>query len=77
MIRILVDGTEVLVEAGSSVAAALLSNGVVAFRHSVTGEPRAALCGRGVCFECRVQVDGDSQVRSCQIAVREGMRVTT
>ncbi len=77
MIRIWVNGAEILVEPGSSVAAALLSNGVAVFRHSVTGEPRAALCGMGVCFECRVQLDGDLQVRSCQVAVREGMRVTT
>lgn len=77
MIRILVNGAEVLVEPGSSVAAALLSNGVTAFRHSVTGEPRAALCGMGICFECRVQINGALQVRSCQVAVREGMRVTT
>ncbi len=60
---------------GSTVAAAILSAGVTAFRRSVTGEPRAPLCGMGICFECRVTIDGAPHQRSCQIAVREGMEI--
>jgi D-hydroxyproline dehydrogenase subunit gamma len=30
----------------------------------------------GICFECRVAVDGQQYVRSCQLLCREGMEVT-
>ena len=35
----------------------------------------APLCGMGICFACRVRVDGVEHVRSCQVVVREGMAV--
>lgn len=76
-LTVMVDGRAVRVEEGTSVAAALLNAGVTAFRHSVSGEARAPLCGMGICFECRVTVDGMAHVRSCQTACREGMRVET
>jgi sarcosine oxidase subunit alpha len=31
----------------------------------------------GVCFECRVQVDGVAHVRACMTPASEGMRVIT
>ncbi len=37
------------------------------FRTSVTGEPRAPLCGMGVCMECRATVDGVPHQRTCQV----------
>ena len=67
----------VTVPAGTSVAAALFIAGEFCFRTSVTGQPRAALCGMGICFECRVTIDGHEHARSCQIAVEPGMRVIT
>lgn len=72
-----IDGREVRVPAGISVAAALLNSGIVAFRRSVGGEPRAPLCGMGSCHECRVTIDGRPQRRSCLEPVRDGMRVDT
>jgi sarcosine oxidase subunit alpha len=65
------------VEAGTTVAAAVVSAGVVAFRRSVTGQPRGPLCGMGICFECRATVDGVMHQRTCQMLVREGMEVVT
>jgi D-hydroxyproline dehydrogenase subunit gamma len=44
-------------------------------RSSVTGEPRSALCGMGICFECRVTVDGRPHRCGCQILCRSGMDV--
>jgi len=61
----------------STVAVAILSAGETAFRRSVTGEARGPLCGMGICFECRVTIDGFPHQRSCQIAVREGMEIVT
>ena len=62
---------------GSTVAAAILASGEMMFRRSVAAEPRAPLCGMGICFECRVTIDGSPHQRSCQIAVRDGMEIVT
>lgn len=74
---ITVDGRPVTVAAGSSVAAALLNAGITAFRRSISGEPRGPVCGMGVCFECRVTIDGVPHERACLISVRDGMTVRT
>lgn len=77
-VRLAVDGREVAVRAGSSVAAAVAIAGAgAAFRTSVGGEPRAPLCGMGVCFECRVTIDGGAHRRACLTPAAEGMQVRT
>jgi D-hydroxyproline dehydrogenase subunit gamma len=75
--NIRINGKQWRVPSGVSVAAAILRCGQIAFRSSVTGEPRAALCGMGTCFECRVTIDGHPNRRSCQTAVRDGMAIET
>ena len=77
MVEIVADGRRARVPAGTSVAAALLNLGAGAFRTSVRGEPRAPLCGMGICFECRVNIDGRAHCRSCQIPCAHGMNVRT
>jgi len=72
-----VDGEPVAVPAGSSVAAAVASVAAARFRRSVRGEPRAAVCGMGVCFECRVRIDDTPHQRACMTPAREGMQVST
>ena len=74
-VALTVNGALVTVERGTTVAAAVLMAGV-ATRTSVYGEPRAPLCGMGICFECRVTIDGVSHQRGCQILCEPGMRVT-
>ena len=76
VVRLHVNGRPVRAPAGVSLAAVLALAGVPA-RRSVRGEPRAPLCGMGVCFECRVRVDGQSHVRACITTVRDGMEVET
>ncbi len=75
-LSISINGRLVTVEAGSTVAAAMLTAGEPC-RISTTGEPRAALCGMGVCFECRATVDGIAHRRTCQLLCSEDMRVET
>ncbi|GHH58549.1 MULTISPECIES: 2Fe-2S iron-sulfur cluster-binding protein [Gammaproteobacteria] len=75
-LRLEVDGRPVDVPAGASVAAAVAALGVP-FRRSREGQPRAPLCGMGVCFECRVRIDGVAQLRACMTPAREGMQVRT
>ena len=59
------------------VSAAVALSGASLFRRSVTGEPRGPLCGMGICFECRVTIDGRPHCRSCQIPCASGMEVRT
>jgi D-hydroxyproline dehydrogenase subunit gamma len=75
-ITVMLNGKPVRVTDGSTVAAALLHAGK-ACRTSVSGEPRTALCGMGICFECRARIDGADHQRTCQIVCREGMVVET
>jgi predicted molibdopterin-dependent oxidoreductase YjgC len=76
-VEIIVDGASVEVDAGLTVASALLNAGITAFRTSVAGEPRAPLCGMGICYECRARIDGSDHQRSCLRVVSAGMRVET
>ena len=74
LFQITVDGASVVVPRGITVAAALM-NADLAIRTSVRNEPRAALCGMGICQECRVSIDGRPYQRACMIAVEAGMNV--
>jgi len=76
-ITLKVNGVPVSVPSGSMVAAAVLQAGSGTFRRSVTGEARGPLCGMGICFECRVTVNGVAHVRSCQTLCEDGMDVRT
>lgn len=76
MIGLIVNGEALQVRLGSTVAAALL-NAATACRISESGEPRTAVCGMGVCFECRATVNGIAQQRTCQMECRDGMVVET
>ena len=76
VIRLQIDGQAIEVRRGSNVAAAI-AQVTPYFHRSPSGQPRAPLCGMGVCFECRVEIDGVGQLRACMIPAREGMRVRT
>ena len=76
-VTLAVNGVVVMMPAGSTVSAAILKTGVTAFRRSATGEARGPLCGMGICFECRVTIDGEEHCRSCQTVCRAGMDVRT
>ena len=64
-VSVCIDGRGLRVARGTTVAAAMLNAGVRAFRHSVGGEPRAPLCGMGICLECRAVVNGVEHSRTC------------
>jgi sarcosine oxidase subunit alpha len=73
---VMVNGSPVSVPSGTTVAVAVVMAGQ-ACRTGVTGEPRGPLCGMGICFECRVAIDGKPHCRSCQILCQPGMQVRT
>lgn len=72
-----INGRPLRMPTGSTVAAAVLLAPAAVFRRSVSGEARAPLCGMGICYECRVTIDGRAHARSCQIVCAEGMEVQT
>jgi predicted molibdopterin-dependent oxidoreductase YjgC len=76
-VTLTVDSVSVSMPSGSMVAAAILKTGKHAFRRSASGEARGPLCGMGICFECRVTIDGVRHCRSCQTVCRNGMDVRT
>jgi len=75
--EIQVDGRALQVEAGLTVAAALQNAGQPFTRRSISGEARGPLCAMGICFECRVTIDGEPHRRACVESCRPGMRITT
>lgn len=75
-VEFLLDGCPVQAFEGETVAAALLAMRKRVLRTTPrTGEPRGLYCGIGVCFDCVMTVDGQPNVRTCQMPVRAGMRV--
>jgi aerobic-type carbon monoxide dehydrogenase small subunit (CoxS/CutS family) len=75
-VTLAVNGLPVTVPQGTTVAVAMTIAGQPC-RTSVNGEPRGPLCGMGICFECRVAINGQSHSRSCQILCEPGMEVRT
>lgn len=76
-IQLSVNGRVLAVPAGSLVSTAVFLSEQTAFRRSVTGEARGPLCGMGICFECRVTINGAPHARSCQIVCQPGMEIRT
>lgn len=72
-----INGQPVTVPAGTVLAAALAQASRQRTRRSVSGQSRGPLCGMGVCFECRVTINGQPHRRSCQTLCEEGMEVRT
>jgi hypothetical protein len=77
VVKLFVNGMDVAVPAGAMVSTAVAMAGIGGYRRSVSGEARGPLCGMGICFECRVTIDGRAHCRSCQIVCRPGMEVRT
>jgi len=76
-VQIEIDGRLTRAAEGSSLLAALWNAGVRVTRTSLGGEERGPLCAMGVCFECRVTIDGRPHRRACMTGVRAGLKVVT
>ncbi|MEJ5999478.1 2Fe-2S iron-sulfur cluster-binding protein [Paucibacter soli] len=75
--KLFINGQPTEVPAGVTVAAALAQAGQGATRRSLSGQPRQAFCGMGVCQECRVRIDGQPERLACMSLAVEDMRVET
>jgi predicted molibdopterin-dependent oxidoreductase YjgC len=75
----ILDGTssrEIVAYEGETIATALLAAGITLFRHTWDeSRPRGVFCAAGSCFDCRVEVDGEPDVRACVTYARPGMSV--
>jgi hypothetical protein len=76
-ISVNVDGRIVAVQGGTLIVAVLTMLGLHGTRTSVSGEARTALCGMGICQECRVTVDNRAHVLACQTVCRDGQIIQT
>jgi len=76
LVSLRLDGEEIQVPAGYTVAAAIL---IQQRRHNrtspVSGSRRGPYCLMGGCFECLVEIDGIANQQACMTEVREGMSV--
>jgi predicted molibdopterin-dependent oxidoreductase YjgC len=72
------DGDPIEVADGQTIAAALIAAGRRSWRTTrVSGAPRGAFCGIGVCFDCLATVNGTANVRACLATAQPGDAVTT
>jgi len=73
-VTISVDGVIMEVEDGEAIAAVLLRVPPFISRTTpVDGGERAPYCIMGVCFECLVEIDGVTSIRSCMSMAYDGM----
>ena len=72
-----VDGEKILAYEGETIAAALLAAGKKICRTTKKGKPRGIYCGMGVCFECRMIVDGKPNTRVCQTLATPNCKIQT
>ena len=74
-INLTVDGNPLHAHRGQTIAAALIASGRRIFRRTrVNGKARGLYCGMGVCYDCIVRVDGETE-RACMRHVEEGMQI--
>ncbi len=73
---ITIDGVATAAEEGEPLAAVLLRTPPFFSRVTpISGSLRAPYCMMGACFECLVELDGETSIRSCLTRVRDGMIV--
>ncbi len=62
---------------GQTLAAIMLSAGILSWRRTSVGDrPRGLFCGIGVCYECVAVVNDLADVRVCQRRANDGDVVT-
>ena len=73
--QFLFEGRPITARTGQSVAAALIAAGERCLRLDEAGTARGAVCGIGFCWECRCEIEGRPDIRSCMTEAKPGMVV--
>jgi predicted molibdopterin-dependent oxidoreductase YjgC len=77
-LRFCFDGRPLQARPGSSIAAALIENGIMTWRVGRgDGRRRGLFCGIGTCFDCLVVVGEGPAVRACVTTLAEGDEIAT
>lgn len=76
-VRATFEGQAIDAPPGATVAAALIGSGHRAWRTTASGRQRGLFCGIGICFDCLVEIDGESGQRACMIPLAEGMHISS
>lgn len=80
-ITIYFEGTPLVIDAGITVAVAVLGHshkhedGNYTSINPISGERRGPNCLMGVCFECMMVINGVPNQQSCLIVAEDGMQV--
>ena len=69
------DGKTIKAKKGQTIAEALLAGGVRIFHRTMKKAPRGVYCNMGICYECRMIVNGQPNVRTCMTPATPGCRV--
>lgn len=72
-----VDGEKIVAYEGETIATAMLAAGKRVFRRTARDQFRGIYCGVGICFECRMIVNGRPNVRVCQTMATPNCKVET
>jgi len=75
--EISIDGTRIKARKGQTIAEALLASGLRVFRRTKRNAPRGLYCGIGICFECRMVVNGIPNIRTCITPAEPGSKIAT
>ena len=75
-VHVYFEGKELLAREGETVASALTSYGIRAFRTTrKRHEPRGVFCAIGRCTDCMMTKKKKKNVRTCMTEVKEGMQI--
>ena len=75
--KIWINGSSFEANTEMTVVAALMRFDGMRTRQSVSGQTRFAVCGMGICQECRVRINGQPHKLACQEYCRSGMVIQT
>lgn len=76
-IEFTLDNKTILATEGQTIAEAMMAAGHKTLRISKEGTHQGVFCGMGVCFGCRMIVDGIPNIRTCVTPVTLGCSVQT
>ncbi len=77
-ISLTVDGTPITAHEGETVHAALAASDIQILRTTrKTHQNRGILCGMGICYQCRVEINGIPDRRACMTPVKAHMEIVT
>ncbi len=75
-VTVILNGQEIQVPKGTTVAAIALSQGLRSTRTTpISNTKRAPFCMMGVCYDCLMVIDGKANQRACVTYVEQGMQV--